>query len=298
MIAFARNLRLIPIVLIAVASLFTLKILGLVLEGGYTLAGWQLTKDDPVVTTGSIPTVPPPPAALDQPGPKIVTSSRPQSWARRVFNFPDVTGSVNADKPNKESPPATAKKDNAKTNGPANPNAPPPKPNGNVLPAGGIVIPLDTERLASSAERALLERLHERREKLDTRARELEIRENLLKVAEKRLETRVAELKKSEAGPGGPAARKKNEAQRFKNLITIYENMKAKDAAKIFDRLDINILVEVATQINPRRMSDILAQMTPAAAERLTVELALRANATAKAPAKDLPKIGAPPKGQ
>ena len=54
----------------------------------------------------------------------------------------------------------------------------------------------------------------------------------------------------------------------------MYENMKAKDAARIFDRLDMRILLEVATQINPRRMSDILAQMSPEAAERLTVELA------------------------
>ena len=58
----------------------------------------------------------------------------------------------------------------------------------------------------------------------------------------------------------------------------MYENMKPKDAAKIFDRLDIKILVEVASQIKPRRMSDILAQMSPEAAERLTVELANRAN--------------------
>ena len=32
----------------------------------------------------------------------------------------------------------------------------------------------------------------------------------------------------------------------------MYENMKAKDAAKIFDRLDIKVLIEVATQIKPR----------------------------------------------
>ena len=57
----------------------------------------------------------------------------------------------------------------------------------------------------------------------------------------------------------------------------MYENMKAKDAARIFDRLDMKILVEVATQIKPRKMSEILAQMSPEAAERLTVELARRA---------------------
>jgi flagellar motility protein MotE (MotC chaperone) len=68
------------------------------------------------------------------------------------------------------------------------------------------------------------------------------------------------------------------EVQRLKNLITAYENMKAKDAARIFDRLEMRILVEVASQINPRRMSDILGQMSSEAAERLTVELANRAS--------------------
>jgi flagellar motility protein MotE (MotC chaperone) len=79
------------------------------------------------------------------------------------------------------------------------------------------------------------------------------------------------------------------EVARFKNVVTMYENMKAKDAAKIFDRLDLKILVEVATQLNPRRMSDVLAQMSPEAAERLTIELAARPK-DESSPA-DLPKI-------
>jgi len=66
--------------------------------------------------------------------------------------------------------------------------------------------------------------------------------------------------------------------------------MKARDAAKIFDRLEVGVLLDVASQINPRRMSDILAQMTPDTAERLTVELANRARAIAKT-GTELPKI-------
>ena len=58
----------------------------------------------------------------------------------------------------------------------------------------------------------------------------------------------------------------------------MYENMKPKDAARIFNRLDMNILVEVSTKMKPRTMSAILAQMAPDAAERLTVELANRAS--------------------
>ena len=72
----------------------------------------------------------------------------------------------------------------------------------------------------------------------------------------------------------------------------MYENMKAKDAAKIFDRLDLRILVEVVNAMNARRMSDILGLMTPEAAERLTIEIANRSGAIGKAAAPaELPKI-------
>ena len=62
----------------------------------------------------------------------------------------------------------------------------------------------------------------------------------------------------------------------------MYETMKPRDAAKIFDRLDVSVLLEVASQINPRNMSEILAQMSPERAEQLTVELANRAQASPK----------------
>jgi flagellar motility protein MotE (MotC chaperone) len=72
--------------------------------------------------------------------------------------------------------------------------------------------------------------------------------------------------------------------------------MKPKDAARIFDRLDMKILVDVSTQMNPRKMSEIMAQMQPDAAERLTVELANRASAQPKTQSPDqLPKIEGKP---
>jgi flagellar motility protein MotE (MotC chaperone) len=54
----------------------------------------------------------------------------------------------------------------------------------------------------------------------------------------------------------------------------------------------MKILIEVSTQMSPRSMSEILAQMTPDAAERLTVELANRARAQPKSQDPGaLPKI-------
>ncbi len=73
-------------------------------------------------------------------------------------------------------------------------------------------------------------------------------------------------------------ARDKAEADRFKGIVSMYENMKPKDAARILERIDMKVLVEVISAIKPAKMSEILAQMTPEAAERLTIELARRAD--------------------
>ena len=106
--------------------------------------------------------------------------------------------------------------------------------------------------------------MQERRQELDTRARELDIRESLIKAAEKRMEGQLAEIKETEARIK-VATQQKDDAQaaRFKGLVTMYENMKPRDAAKIFDRLEIGVLLEVASKIEPRKMADIMAQMSP-----------------------------------
>jgi flagellar motility protein MotE (MotC chaperone) len=77
----------------------------------------------------------------------------------------------------------------------------------------------------------------------------------------------------------------------------MYEGMKPKDAAKVFDRLELSVLFDIASQIAPRKMSDIMGQMQPEAAERLTVELARRASGD-KSQSAELPKIGGKPSQQ
>jgi flagellar motility protein MotE (MotC chaperone) len=211
-----------------------------------------------------------------------------------------VTGSIDA-KPNDKKPddkkPSEAAPPSVKTAQTRPPEAK-PADKGPNLPeearaGAGTVIPLNQNGLISPAERAILERLGERRQELDARARELDIRENLLKSAEKRLDGRVNELKTLEQQAGGSSAKKEAEdAARLKGLVTMYENMKPKDAAKIFDRLEMPVLIAVVSQIKPRVMADILAQMQPEAAERLTTELASRAvGLTPAAAPAELPKI-------
>jgi flagellar motility protein MotE (MotC chaperone) len=270
-----RDLRIIPIVVFAAACLLALKLIGIGLDGGYVM---------------------PPANAPGEPRePKIETTAAAPSpmasklsWAQEMFGFPDTTASV-ASKP-AEKPAEGDKKDAPKdSSGAVNPPKPGPD---------GTPVSVDGPRQPSPGERAVLERLQDRRQELDARSREIDIRENLLKAMEKRLEAKAAEIKEIEARIAA-AAQKKDEADaaKLKNLVTMYENMKAKEAARIFDRLDMKVLLEVASQITARRMSDIMAQMTPEAAERLTVELASRASPDKFQPATGLPKIEGKPNG-
>ena len=288
MIRFARDFRLIPIVLLATISLFALKVSGLVFDGGYTLAERLDNRNKPGLTIAapeSVPDYPKITIAGDRPDPAAPTTQQ-QSWAQQMFNFNDpgkgdVTGSVG---------------ESAKTDGPPLKTSDKP-PEATKVEAAGMSIPLQPGRINSAGERAILESLQGRREQLDARSRDLDMRENLLKAAEKRVEAKVAELKDVEARvKTAMGDRDQAEEKRFKSIISMYETMKPKDAARIFDRLDMKILVEVSTHMNPRGMSEILANMSPDAAERLTVELANRARAEPASQAPDkLPKIEGKP---
>jgi flagellar motility protein MotE (MotC chaperone) len=240
-----RDIRVLPVVLVAVFGLAVLKIAGLVLDGGYVF--------------------------------EYRPDSTAPSWAQESFNFPgrnrietaDITGSVK-EKPKEE---AAAKM---------------------AAPDVGKAEPMRAEQaqIVSPSERAILERLQARRQELEARAREIDIRESLLKATEKRVEARVEELKAIESRIT-VSSQQKNEAEamRFKGIVTMYEGMKPKDAAKVFDRLEMPVLFEIASQIAPRKMADILGLMSPEAAERLTVEMARRAGTDKAGSMADLPKI-------
>ncbi len=296
MMRLLSDVRLIPVVLVAAGALFILKFTGLVTEGGYTLGAGHLSKSDKATHEAQLAQKSP----ASKPASSNSSASNPpidkqasaqalkQTWSKEPFNHPDVTGSVNAPKAKEAEKKDGDKKEGDKKEA-AKPAEPKPTPN-------GVLIPLEPQPM-SQAERAILERLTERRQELDQRERELAMRETMLQAQEKKLDEKVAELKDVEAKIQA-ATGKKQEAElaKLKGVVTMYENMKAKDAAKIFDRLDIRLATEVAYQIAPRRMSDILALMSPEAAERLTVELANR-NADKAQAAPDLPKIEGRPGG-
>lgn len=334
MMRFVRDLRLIPIALIASACLLAVKIADLALHGsGYFASDGAAAGDDAVAV------IHPMPDATAPPGSK-------QSWATQMFNFPDggnvspmpsatpnilpkiagtdsgdITGSVTQQQANGNAP-ATDPNSSA-ANGDAqsanNTSSAPPSANGTqgggaamaaassgqaakqpVAAGGGVPLPTNGTTLPTGAERAILERLQQRREELDQRARELDIRESLIQGAEKRMDAKLAELKEIEARIKVESEQKDAaEAMQMKGLVSMYENMKPRDAAKIFNGLDSNVLMQVASAINPRQMADIMAQMSPDVAQHLTVELADKAQQVKDdGTSSDLPKIEGQPTPQ
>ncbi len=144
----------------------------------------------------------------------------------------------------------------------------------------------------SVSELAVLNSLGNRRDALNQRERDLELREQVLEAAEARLNKKFQELKALETKINSDVQRnEKQAAQEIMDLVKIYESMKAKNAARIFNRLDLEIMLKVVRQMQPRKMADVLSQMDPEMAEQLTIALANGKSRKVKTTGTVLPKI-------
>lgn len=129
----------------------------------------------------------------------------------------------------------------------------------------------------SKSEIEVLERLVDRRAELDRRGEELDMRDNLLKATESRIDEKISKLKEMEATLEALLQMHDDqEKAQMESLVKIYEKMKPKDAARIFNDLDMDILINVASNIKEAKMAVILAAMNNKRANLLTVELATR----------------------
>lgn len=137
--------------------------------------------------------------------------------------------------------------------------------------------PPEGEQSFTQNEIDLLQKLAERREGLDGRAKELDMREGLLRAAEGRIDKKIAEMQALQGTIEG-LLKKYNEQEdaKMRSLVKVYENMKPKDAAKIFEQLDMPILLSVVEGMKEQKFAPILAEMDPIKAKAVTSELAQR----------------------
>jgi flagellar motility protein MotE (MotC chaperone) len=135
---------------------------------------------------------------------------------------------------------------------------------------------LAPERLSQS-EIEVLQQLAERRAALDRREQELDRHAALLATAEADLTAQLKRLEQLRAEiAAAVTAHDAKEEAKLVSLVKIYETMKPKAAAEIFDRLEMPILISVVERMRAPKSADVLARMDPAKAKQVTAELARR----------------------
>jgi flagellar motility protein MotE (MotC chaperone) len=152
-------------------------------------------------------------------------------------------------------------------------------PSGDAVPmmidGKGGAVPLVSTDGGSATEKLLLERLAARRVELQKYEDDLALRSQIVDAAEKRIEERSATLSALETQISTLVdQRTEMESGQFAGIVAMYETMKPKDAANIFNNLDMDVLLRVAKTMSPRKMAPILAVMDTQRAQELTVKMA------------------------
>lgn len=311
-----KSVRLLPVVIFAALALLLFKGIGLVANGGYVLTGSNAVlaaggEAVPPTASGSSPSEvvlkdlnptisDQTPTMATRDGVAAVGSSSASSSASSESSAAAEAES-GSEEPSIACPPMVAGQEDPHAETPATgcePSEIPVNEYGDALPlvqdSEGNFVPLDVIE-GDDSEAAILARLAERRAELDKREADIAMRTALLEAAEKRLDERAKELAALEAQVAALVDEKQAaEEAGFRAVVTMYESMKPKDAAKIFDTLNTTVLVKVVRAMSPRKMSPILAAMSPEPAQQLTIALAATEN-TDVVPASVGENLGALP---
>lgn len=131
--------------------------------------------------------------------------------------------------------------------------------------------------MITDAELQVLQNLSERRRQIEKRERDFDMRVGLLKATEQRIDKKIAELQGIQNTVEGLL--KQHDKQRdkqMKSVVKIYEKMKPKDAARIFEQLDMAILLDVVERMREAKTAPIMANMSAGKAKAVTAAMARR----------------------
>ncbi len=123
------------------------------------------------------------------------------------------------------------------------------------------------------------------------RERALDLREQALKASEKRLKDNLQSQQQQQTNAAANDTKKSDKTDReieedetLDQLARIYQSMKPKQAAVVFEQLDLDVQIAVARRMRERSTAQIMAAMTPAGAARISMALA------GKRPVRQRPK--------
>lgn len=131
----------------------------------------------------------------------------------------------------------------------------------------------------SGVQEGLYRDLTKRREDIEKREKALTTREALLEAAEREFDQKLRELTALRTQIESLMVQQTEEEKaRTASLVKIYEGMKAKDAARIFNSLDTDVLLQVLTAMSERKSSPIIAEMDPERARTITIMMSQQQN--------------------
>ncbi|MGE3713656.1 MAG: MotE family protein, partial [Alphaproteobacteria bacterium] len=126
-----------------------------------------------------------------------------------------------------------------------------------------------TDRHYSESELDLLKKLGNRRRELARWERNIQIKEEVLNATEKRINDQIGKIEamRKEVAKLLEEYNEKEDAK-IRSLVKIYENMKPKEAARIFDEVEMPVLLLVIDKMSEKKAAPILAQMNPRKAKQ------------------------------
>ena len=97
----------------------------------------------------------------------------------------------------------------------------------------------------------------------------------MLDAAEHRLTARIAELSALQARLEGlEKARQAHNDENWAGLVKVYETMKPREAATIFNDMDTPVLLQVLDRMKDAKAAAVLGAMQPDRARSITAQLA------------------------
>lgn len=150
-------------------------------------------------------------------------------------------------------------------------------PEGGVAPEGAAATPAPTKDPLeyTDEEVEVLQQLAKRREELELKSRQLDEREAMVVAAEQRMDQKMAELKALQSTVEDLLKKRSDaEEQQLQTLVQTYEKMKPKDAAQVFEEMDMDLLADLVSRMKTSRAAPILALVSPTKVKELTFELA------------------------
>jgi len=130
-----------------------------------------------------------------------------------------------------------------------------------------------------NSEKQLLQQLRKRRKQIESDKDELPAEKMALESIKQYIDNRldVLENLQNKLKPQFNN-NNQNDGKKILKLVKVYESMKPKEAAKIFNDLQIGVLVEMTLSMKESRLAAILAEMKPEKARELTSILATQSD--------------------